>query len=103
MPLPANLASVIEDAPLREGDYFASGDRHCEGAKFHSPSPLMLHDVRLFKKGPVVLVCGTCRDNLAILTDLMEDNDGELPWIVRREFGNLIRALAEDAWKAVHG
>jgi hypothetical protein len=64
----------------------------CEGAKFHSPSTLLLNKVDL-PDGRTVALCGTCRDNLAVLALLLAHYGQDLPWPVRREFGNVLRAL----------
>lgn len=63
----------------------------CEGAKFHSPTPLLVHDVEL-PDGGTAKLCGSCRDNLAVLLALLAD-DPALAWNVRREFGNKLRSL----------
>jgi hypothetical protein len=70
----------------------ATEGRQCEGAKFHSPNPLLLSEVEV--RGTVVLLCGTCLANLRVLQHLLVKNDGDLPWPVLRDFGNQIRALA---------
>jgi hypothetical protein len=62
----------------------------CVGAKFHSPTPLVLHEVEV--DGQKLLLCGTCRSNLGVLRGLLDHHD-ELAWPVRREFGNRLRAL----------
>lgn len=67
-------------------------DRACEGAKFHSPNPLLLNEVPV--AGEVVLLCGTCLANLRVLQHLMRQTDHRPPWPVLRDFGNQIRALA---------
>lgn len=69
----------------------ADGPLACEGAKFHSPSPLLLHEIELADDRKVIL-CGVCRDNLDVLRSLMIVRP-TLPWAVRREFGNRLRAL----------
>ena len=68
-------------------------DSSCKGAQHHSPRPILLHEVAL-TDGRSVMLCGTCRDNLATLTHLLRSTSGQVPWGVRREFGNAIRALA---------
>lgn len=84
-----------------------STEETCEGAKFHSPNPLVVYHEPV---SPVpaghecppeayAWLCGTCRANLAVYLALMVENDGELAWEVRREFGNRIRALAERGWE----
>ena len=70
----------------------------CAGARHHSPTPLVLHDTALFS-GRRVLLCGTCVDNIAVLQRLMTTSEAPLPWPLRREFGNLVRALAEEGWE----
>jgi len=80
----------------------------CDGARFHSPTPLFVQDVCLVSpdwgvipaNAPRALLCGTCRDNLAVLQQMMAVAKGGLPWTVRREWGNDIRALAQRGWLA---
>jgi hypothetical protein len=62
----------------------------CEGAKFHSPQVLRLHRVDI-GIGREVLLCGTCRDNVAVLMLLERTGRDDVPW--RRGFGNQLRAL----------
>lgn len=81
----------------------------CEGAKFHSPQPLLVREYGLdgqvlypldgTKEAPSVWLCGTCAANLTVLMCLLHAHDGDLPWEARREFGNLVRALGMRAWK----
>ena len=105
MPLPTHTAALLTAA----GMWHLPGDPEavCEGSKFHSPTPMFVAEVPLIPRswgeehsaaGPVVRLCGTCRDNLAILRQIFVQTKGEVPWEVRREFGNTIRALAERAW-----
>jgi hypothetical protein len=72
--------------------------RACVGAKFHSPNPLILHEVKVGSEA--LLLCGTCQTNLEVLQHLLVQNGGDLPWQVRREFGNLIRAIALQWWES---
>lgn len=82
------------------GDLLAV-DAECEGARFHSPTPLLVRRVALGREGtsppqppPTAMLCGTCADNLAVIRHLLVKSGGDLSWPVRREFGNTIRALA---------
>lgn len=68
----------------------------CQGARHHSPRPILVHEFDL-GRGVTTILCGTCLDNLRVLQHLMDTCDGPLPWPIRREFGNLVRALAEGA------
>lgn len=86
------LARVDPDA--LPGSPADESDRSCEGAKFHSPSPLLLHDVEL-PSGRRARLCGSCRDNLVVLQRLHQV-EPDLPWEVRREFGNRLRALLQE-------
>lgn len=70
----------------------------CEGAKYHSPTPLVVEPV-LLSATMTVMLCGTCRDNVGTFLALMTASNGSLPWEVRREFGNLIRSLGQSAWE----
>ena len=53
----------------------------------------------------MIPLCGTCADNLTTYRVLMAASNGRLPWEIRREFGNLIRALGTSAWEheGTHG
>lgn len=77
----------------------------CTGAKHHSPTPLVVRTVVLDPErrtdvaAPTATLCGTCADNVGVLMGLMHHHDGVVPWAVRRDFGNLIRALAQRGWE----
>lgn len=107
--LPPNTSTLLYGG----GDWSLPGadDQQCEGAKFHSPTPLFVHDVRLVPYNwlhelhinpgvapAAVWLCGTCKDNLAILQQIYKATNGDVPWPVRREFGNELRALAQKGW-----
>jgi hypothetical protein len=106
VPLPRNVATHL----YRGGSWALPGsdDAACEGAKFHSPTPMFTHPVRLIPPewsasisaihSPLVHLCGVCRDNLTILQQMVAATAGDLDWAVRREFGNEIRALAFRGW-----
>lgn len=98
MGIPPNTASLLEGNPER--GWYAT-DVECEGAKFHSPTPLTVEDVFLCPdtNGPTATLCPTCAANLRVLTSLLVKTSGDLPWPVRREFGNQLRALAEKGWE----
>lgn len=104
MAFPENIALMFERlSPYTIDGKLNATAEMCVGAKYHSPTPLVVHEVPLNPADPeseVVTLCGSCRDNLAIHQYLLERSDGELPWAVRREFGNLIRATGEKAWAA---
>lgn len=108
MPLPEHTRALL----YAGGDWHLPGDDEavCEGSKFHSPTPLFVDPfVTLIptqwsaqasaQLSPRVALCGTCKDNLAILQQIMLACGGEVPWQVRREFGNSIRALADKGWR----
>lgn len=106
MALPPNVAEFLGHGNRR---WTMPGDagEPCEGAKFHSPTPMFCQETRLVPrdwdpefKSPTAWLCGTCRDNLAILHQMLWVTSGTLDWPVRREFGNQIRSLAEKGWKA---
>ena len=77
--------------------------RTCVGSKYHSPTPLKVEDYEV--GGKMIPLCGTCADNLTTYRVLMAASNGRLPWEIRREFGNLIRALGTSAWEheGTHG
>jgi hypothetical protein len=109
--LPPHIAEVIYGG----GSWHLPGDDsgECEGSVFHSPTPLFTDAYRLAKRewwpadypvaawvsAPTAILCGTCRDNVDILLQMLHAADGDLSWPVRREFGNTIRALATKGWE----
>lgn len=66
----------------------------CDGAKFHSPIPLMTVCVELFP-GTQVWLCPTCAAKLQAFVHLYEIDPDCLNWDVLREFGNTIRLLGQ--------
>lgn len=103
MTFPAKVAEALDtiglDVPA-EG-WFAR-QHECTGARFHSPNPLVIRDIWISpdgNRGESALLCGTCADNLGVLMALLQQYDGDVPWPVRREFGNQIRALAMRGWE----
>jgi hypothetical protein len=103
---PPHIAEAIGKTPIGLGMRLGNGDT-CTGAKFHSPSPLVLREVDLVPWDPkakeIVWLCGTCADNLLVLQHLLEANDGEMDWATRREFGNQVRALGLRGWSIYSG
>jgi len=90
------MPTLIRESLLTVGTGLLPGDladAECRGAKHHSPRPLLLHEV-VACDGTTVMLCGTCQDNLATARHLMVAHPGTLPWPLRRELGNAIRALA---------
>ena len=98
MPVPEMVQATLEKERIDLDGVLADGIE-CEGARYHSPNPLILHRIEV-EDGDVVLLCGTCRDNLDVFDRLMRSQEGELAWPVRREFGNLIRAIGLRVWAA---
>lgn len=111
----SNLPPHTERLLYSGGDWHLPGeeDADCEGALFHSPRPLFTQHTVLVKPewwgespehaywtmAPRASLCGTCRDNLDILLQMLYATDGDLDWPTRREFGNNLRALALKGWK----
>jgi len=46
----------------------------------------------------IVYLCGTCADNVNVLLALLNGHDGDVPWPVKRCFGNLVRNVADQAY-----
>lgn len=110
----SSLPEHTREFLFREGTWHLPGeDTACEGAAFHSPRPLFVKDTRLVLEewwgenperefwvwAPQAWLCGTCRDNLAILLQMLYATNGELDWAIRREFGNALRAHANRGWE----
>lgn len=98
MPVPKHVQAALAQTDPSVLSGTLAYDRECAGAKFHSPTPLLLHEVDLGEDS--VWLCGTCCSNLSVLRHLLDTHEGDLPWTVRREFGNLIRAIALRSWEA---
>jgi hypothetical protein len=110
------IAEVVSLAPRRVAPDSLSGlaGGVCQGSKFHSPAPLLVRSLALgdavgllvFEQDPgtdvePVHLCATCRDNLTVYLSVLAAYDGATPHSVRRDFGNLTRALGDRAW-ALH-
>lgn len=105
MPLPEHTQALLHAT----GEWLLpdAWSHVCEGSKFHTPTPMVVDSYPLVPAtwGPLrvlpsqtVWLCGTCRDNLTLLQQIWVSLDGDVPWLVRREFGNTIRALTQQAW-----
>jgi hypothetical protein len=46
----------------------------------------------------IVYLCGTCTDNVKVLLALLRARGGDVPWTVKRCFGNLVRGVAEQVY-----
>lgn len=90
MPVSPAIARALTRAPGAALPGDPSEGTECEGAKFHSPTPLRVHLVDL-GTGRWVTLCGTCRDNAAVLVLLEQLGIDDVPW--RRGFGNRLRRL----------
>jgi hypothetical protein len=98
-PLPRNHGSQAVETALDELGLPSDSDlvrfsRHqCQGAKFHSPRPLVVRSYETYDGG-VIHLCPVCRDNIDMYDYLIGCYKGDLPWPVRREFGNVLREAA---------
>lgn len=92
----ARLSQLDTDLGFESTGGLARLGGDCEGSRYHSPRPLMTYRVAL-DDGAIVQLCGTCRDNLRLLRNLL-DEDAPLPWDALREFGNRIRDLGRRGW-----
>lgn len=111
MALPKEIARALQEhregMVPREGGWYAEGLAACQGSRFHSPQPLVIHDCVIWpdmkitdEDEHIVTLCGVCRDTLCVLQELYAAYDGAVPWPVRREFGNIIRLIAKRGWDA---
>ena len=66
----------------------------CEGSKFHTPRPLLVHRMTL-EDGRDAWLCGVCVGNVTVYQRLRKHAGGTVPWPVAREFGNTLRAVVE--------
>ena len=77
-----------------------SSQRPCQGARFHSPTPLTTNEIEL-PTGRVVSLCPTCKANLAAYIHLAHHAPAQFTWPVLREFGNIVRALGQESMGAL--
>lgn len=111
MSFPPHVAEAIGDhldLPPAPGGFYALADEVCEGARFHSPKPLVLLKVSIRPGKPqkgdeTATLCPTCAANFGLLQNLLVATDGNLSWPTRREFGNQLRALALTGWTRYRG
>lgn len=93
-----NISEAIEAALDRyglppNGQLFVRASKHpCEGAKFHSPQPLVTRHWQFGDYQPYL--CLNCESKLETLL-FLEDESGGLSWPTLREFGNQIRTIAQ--------
>lgn len=109
MAVPPTIKRLIRECGGLDVPGMLTEVQGCEGAKFHSPQPLLVRQYGLDGAAlyatddraatATVWLCGTCAANLTVLLCLLKAHQGDLPWEARREFGNLIRALGMRAWK----
>lgn len=99
---PVYVSRVVREQDLAPPAGMWAEETLCAGARYHSPSPLVVHEVEITDTESVFL-CGTCLDNFRVYRAILEAHEGNAPWPLRREFGNLIRALVERAWEVSHG
>lgn len=91
--IPGEVLAHIAGSPAMELPGITTDEHECQGSKFHSPRPMVVHPLPMpHAPGEMIYLCGTCADNLKML--LAFQAHGEVPWTVKRCFGNLIRAAA---------
>lgn len=93
MPFPRRIAGVLDKHPALTAGRTLTDQYVCAGAQFHSPTPLEVHEITLDER--VIHLCGVCRDNLRLFQEMLRAEGGELPWPVRRQFGNQLRLLID--------
>lgn len=106
MTIPAKVGELLAQGDTSNLPGILNVDDGCEGAKFHSPNPLIVVDVPIVDPswpgattlGDSVRLCNNCVDNLRVYQHLLGLTEGQLEWPVRREFGNLIRAIGDKGW-----
>jgi hypothetical protein len=101
--IPPVLAEALKDQSVIN-KASVEFDEICEGSKHHSPQPLLLRKISLVPWDgidfPSVWICGICADNLAVFQHFLDKFDGEIPWVIQRQFGNSIRSLGKEGWIA---
>lgn len=99
--IPGEVLAQIEAFPDMELPGIPTQAHECQGSKFHSPRPMVVHPFPMPQTpGEKIYLCGTCSDNVRLLLALQAQ--GEVPWPVKRCFGNLVRAVAAAMNKEIH-
>jgi hypothetical protein len=97
--IPGLVLDLLRDTPSAELTGVVTDQHECQGAKFHSPRPMIVHPFELPQsEGEIVYLCGTCADNVQVLLALLTAREGSVPWVVQRCFGNLARRVAMQAY-----
>lgn len=109
MPVPPTIRRLVTQAGgLPLPGVLAETDGPCQGARFHSPRPLIVREylvrdnslvevTSVVAPSDAVWLCATCASNVEVLVTLLRLH-GALPWSARREFGNAVRSIAERGW-----
>lgn len=112
------IARLVEEAPHEGFDLVALKSRQCQGSSHHSPTPMMTRCYDLYaynengdtpqiedpesagiEQGQMpVWLCATCHDNLTTCLFLLHHYDGAPGDSVKRDFGNIILRMAEQAF-----
>lgn len=95
--IPGEVLSFVEETPLAELPGVPTVQHTCQGAKFHSPRPMIVHAFPI--EDEIVYLCGTCSDNVQVLLTLLKGHNGQIPWPVQRHFGNLARSVAYQVYR----
>lgn len=107
MTVPAKIGELLAQTDVSTLPGTLNTEDLCEGARFHSPNPLLVVEVTIVDPswpgvvtlGDRVWLCRNCADNLRVYQRLLGQFSGNLEWPVRREFGNMIRAIGDRGWK----
>lgn len=97
--LQSDIGPLISHKVLGQG---VLAHRNCEGAKNHSPAPMILYKVSLTPWGDNLedaWVCSNCRDALMIYQYLLGRYDGNVPRNQFLHFGITLRQLAIRGWE----
>ena len=94
MAFPRNIAGMLDKHPGLTADREFTLRHACQGSKFHSPTPLVVHRVIINQQA--FFLCGTCQDNVELLSDLIGAEGDSISWVVLREFGTQIRNLVRE-------
>lgn len=93
--VPGPVLDLIKNSPPLALVGVLTSERQCQGAKHHSPRPMTVTPFRVVAEDEIVYLCGTCADNVSVLLALLKAHRGDVPWIVMRCFGNLVRSVAD--------
>jgi hypothetical protein len=85
-----DIAAVLTQRQFGQGRITVG--RSCQGAKFHSPTPLLVYPRLIGERS--VWLCGNCMAALQVYEQVALEHGGQVPTSATRAFANWVRDMA---------